>query len=128
MIIVGLYEAPIANASQQRHGGHFLQSFTLLDQLFTSKPVKKCSYWTGIPATEIQGGQMQRDWESAYREAVLETDPGRIIGKIDMARVAVAASLSELETLGEHEIERQRLIDALSTLELIRRVELKISA
>jgi len=71
---------------------------------------------------------MQGDWESAYREAVLETDPARIIGKIDRAKAAISASLFELETSSKHGAETQRLVDALNTLELIRRVELKLSA
>lgn len=71
---------------------------------------------------------MFRDWESAYREAVLETDPDKIIGKIDRARTMLCACLLELDASGEHVSEKQRLMDALSTLDLIRRVELKLSA
>jgi len=71
---------------------------------------------------------MARDWESAYREAVLETDPDKIIGRIDKARTMVCACLLELDASGGHVPERQRLIDALSTLDLIRRVEQRISA
>jgi len=71
---------------------------------------------------------MPHDWESAYRAAILETDPDKLIGKIDSARTAICASLLELDASGGHGGERQRLNDALSTLDLIRRVELKLSA
>jgi hypothetical protein len=71
---------------------------------------------------------MPRDWESAYREAVLETDPDRIIGKIDRARTMLCARLLELDASGEPVHEKKRLMEALSTLELIKRVELKPSA
>lgn len=71
---------------------------------------------------------MPRDWESAYREAILETDPNKLIAKIDRARTVISTSLLELDAAQEHGTERQRLTDALSTLDLIRRVELKLSA
>jgi hypothetical protein len=71
---------------------------------------------------------MPRDWESAYREAVLETDLVKVLGKIDSARTTLCACLLELGVSGEHVAERQRLMDALSTLDLIKRVELKVSA
>lgn len=71
---------------------------------------------------------MPHDWESAYRSAILETDATKLIAKIDLARTAVCASLLELDASGEHGAERQRLIDALRTLELIRRVEVKLPA
>jgi hypothetical protein len=71
---------------------------------------------------------MTYDWESAYRAALLETEPDKLIGKIDSARTAVCASLLELDASGERGNERQRLVDALQTLDTIQRVELKLSA
>lgn len=71
---------------------------------------------------------MPQDWESAYRAAILETDPDKLNTKIEFARTAICASLLELDVSGEHRTKRQRLLDALSTLDLIRRVELKLSA
>jgi len=68
---------------------------------------------------------MPQDWESAYHAAILETDLDRIIGKIDSARIAICACLFELDATGEHGTGRQHLVDALSTLDLIRRVELR---
>lgn len=71
---------------------------------------------------------MPRDWESAYREAILEADPDKLIAKIDRARTVISTSLLELDASQEHGSQRRRVMDALSTLDLIRRVELKLSA
>jgi hypothetical protein len=71
---------------------------------------------------------MLQDWESAYRAAILETDPSQLSAKIDSATTAICASMLELDAAGEGGAKRQRLLDALSTLDLIRRVELNPSA
>ena len=71
---------------------------------------------------------MSHDWESAYRAAILETDANQLGAKIDSATSAIFASMLELDASGDGGPERQRLVDALSTLDLIRRVELNLSA
>lgn len=71
---------------------------------------------------------MLQDWESAYRAAILETDASKLSAKIDSATTAIYRSMLELDAAGEGGPERQRLVDALSTLDLIRRVELDLSA
>ena len=70
---------------------------------------------------------MSHDWESAYRAAMLETDPDKLIDKIESARTTLCASLLELDSAGERGSERQRLIDALRTLDMVLRIELKLS-
>ena len=71
---------------------------------------------------------MYRDWEEAYRAAVLETDHNRLIDKIDSATTVLRKSLLEASSPPEHLGERQRIEDALRTLDMIRRTELQIPA
>jgi hypothetical protein len=67
-------------------------------------------------------------WEETYRAAVLETDQNKLIDKIDFAIAALGASLAELDSAPERSAERRRILDALCTLDMIRRVELKVPA
>jgi len=69
---------------------------------------------------------MPQSWEAAYRQAMVETDRFRLIGKIDLAIPVLRACLEELESSAERLAERQRISDALLTLDMVRRVELKI--
>jgi hypothetical protein len=69
-----------------------------------------------------------QSWEEAYRAAMLETDQHKLMDKIAFAIPVLGAALSELESTPEQSIERQRISDALRTLDMIRRVELKVSA
>jgi hypothetical protein len=71
---------------------------------------------------------MLQDWEGAYRAAVLETDEHKLMGKIDSAMAVLRACLLELDSSPEHFDERQRISDALRTLEMIRRIELNVPA
>jgi isopropylmalate/homocitrate/citramalate synthase len=71
---------------------------------------------------------MYQDWEEAYRAAVLETDHNRLIDKIDSATTVLRKSLLETSSSPEHVGERQRIEDALRTLDMIRRIDLKIPA
>jgi hypothetical protein len=57
---------------------------------------------------------------------MLETDPSKLIGKLDSAWTTLCASLLELDASGERGRARQRLIDALKMLDMVRRTELKI--
>jgi hypothetical protein len=108
-----------------------IQSFTFLDQLFTAIVRETCSYQRNrstIYAESHGGLNMSHDWESAYRAAILETDASKLGAKIDSATSKIFASMLELDAAGEGGPERQRLVDALNTLDLIRRVELNLSA
>jgi hypothetical protein len=67
-------------------------------------------------------------WEQPYRAAMLETDANKLMEKIDFAVAALGASLSELASAPDRSAERQRIKDALCTLDMIRRSELKVSA
>jgi len=71
---------------------------------------------------------MYQDWEEAYRAAVLETDHNKLMDKIDSATTVLRKSLLEASSPPEHIGERQRIEDALRTLDMIRRTELQIPA
>jgi hypothetical protein len=71
---------------------------------------------------------MTQDWQGVYRAAVLETDHHKLIGKIDRAMNVLRARLLELASSPRASGEMERMVDALRTLEMIRRVELKITA
>jgi hypothetical protein len=72
--------------------------------------------------------KMTQDWEGAYRAAVLETDQHKLMGKIDWAMKVLRACLLELASSPEASGEMERIADALRTLDVIRRVELKTPA
>jgi hypothetical protein len=68
---------------------------------------------------------MLKNWEAAYRAAVFETDHDKLIGKIDSAIPTLLTCLQGLDSSRERLGERQCIWDALRTLGMIRRVELK---
>ena len=71
---------------------------------------------------------MPRGWEDAYRAAMLEMDHEEMISKVDSAENVLRSYLGELDSSPEHFRERQRISDALRTLETIRSFEFKRSA
>ncbi|MBO0912003.1 MAG: hypothetical protein J2P13_09435 [Acidobacteria bacterium] len=67
-----------------------------------------------------------RLWEELYRKAVLESDPAKIQERIDLAQNALRDRWEMLEQIPlPHDRERQRVEDAMRTLELIRNTELR---
>ena len=68
------------------------------------------------------------EWESAYQDAMLETNDERLADKITFATSVLESSLSELGSSIEDLRQKQRIEDALRTLQTVRRMELKISA
>jgi hypothetical protein len=71
---------------------------------------------------------MTQDWKEVYRAAVLETDQHKLVDKIDLAISVLTERLLDASSSPEHRSERQRIEDALRTLDVIRRIELQISA
>jgi hypothetical protein len=67
---------------------------------------------------------MLPDWEETYRAAVLETEQHKLAEKVDLATTVLRWRLSSSPP--EQGWERQRMEDALRTLDLIRRVEFRI--
>ena len=72
--------------------------------------------------------EMRNPWEEAYRAAVMETDCRKLVDKLDAANVVLWERLVEIGASTEQSKERQQLTDALLTLDMIRRIELKIAA
>lgn len=68
---------------------------------------------------------MPQDWERAYRAAVLETDRPKVIGQIDSAMSMLRACLLKLSSSPADGAEMGRIADALRTLDLLRRIELR---
>ncbi|HZR64155.1 MAG TPA: hypothetical protein VFA85_03350 [Terriglobales bacterium] len=71
---------------------------------------------------------MFEEWESAYRDAMLETENQKLADKISFAVAVLESSLSELGSSIEDFSRKQRIEDALRTLETVRRIELKALA
>jgi hypothetical protein len=67
---------------------------------------------------------MVQDWEETYRAAVLETEHHKLAEKVDLAITVLRRRLASSSP--EQSRERQRMEDALRTLDLIRRVEFRI--
>jgi len=59
---------------------------------------------------------------------MLEMDHEKMMSKVDAAEKVLRSYLGELDSSPEHFRERQRISDALRTLEMIRSFELKRSA
>jgi hypothetical protein len=71
---------------------------------------------------------MTRNWGEAYADAMLETDYRQLAAKIDFAAQVLQSCLLELSSAPEDAQERQRIEDALRTLDTVRRIELRASA
>jgi hypothetical protein len=69
---------------------------------------------------------MPQDWETVYASAMLETDHKKLADKIDTAKQVLLSCLSELSS--EDARQRERIEDALRTLDAVRRIELQASA
>jgi len=87
----------------------------------------------GVRFLDKEGALMQtnqpRPWEELYAAAVLETDPAKMTQRINLAQDALRdhwRSLQRLPLARNHE--RQRVEDAIRTLNLIRQTELESSA
>jgi hypothetical protein len=78
--------------------------------------------------TETKNEKIARPWSEAYRAAVLETDHRKLADKLHSANVVLWERLLEISSTSDHAKERQQLTDALLTLDMIRRIELKIPA
>ena len=111
-----------------------LQTFTFRDRLFTSLRHQTVflseEQFRNLLETKVrkESVNMHQEWEEAYRAAVLETDHNRLIDKIDSATTVLRKSLLEASSPREHIGERERIEDALRTLDMIRRTELQIPA
>ncbi len=62
-----------------------------------------------------------KDWNQLYQEALLELDGSKLAERIDLASNAVEARLRELRGSVDDSRQRNILIDALQTLQALRR-------
>lgn len=58
-------------------------------------------------------------WEKAYRQALLEADPYRLIQRVRAADTLIASRLAELRFRANSHEEQQALLDASSALSVI---------
>lgn len=76
----------------------------------------------------MQADQLNH-WEELYAAAVLETDPKKMSERINLAQNALRDRWQDLQKLPlARDQERQRIEDAIRTLNLIRNTELRSSA
>lgn len=76
----------------------------------------------------MQADQLNH-WEELYAAAVLETDPQKMSERINLAQNALRDRWQDLQKLPlARDHERQRVEDAIRTLNLIRNTEFKSSA
>jgi hypothetical protein len=68
---------------------------------------------------------MSEDWKGAYRAAVLETDHHKLMDKIDSAVSLLRTCLLEVRSSPKQSGEAECIADALRTLQIIRRIELR---
>jgi hypothetical protein len=62
-----------------------------------------------------------KDWNQLYQNALLEVDGSKLAERIDLASNAVEARLRELTGLVDDSRQREVLMDALRTLQALRR-------
>lgn len=62
-----------------------------------------------------------KDWNQLYQDALLEVDGSKLAERIDLASNAVEARLQELARHIDDSRQRDVLMDALRTLEALRR-------
>jgi hypothetical protein len=76
----------------------------------------------------MQKNELQ-PWEELYVAAVLESDPARVVDRINLAQDALRERWQMLcQAPRARDRERQRVEDAMRTLNLIRQTELRTSA
>jgi hypothetical protein len=62
-----------------------------------------------------------KDWNQLYKDALLEVDGSKLAERIELASNAVQARLREIVELADDSRQRNDLMDALRTLQALRR-------
>jgi hypothetical protein len=65
------------------------------------------------------------EWQKAYREALLEVNPGKLSSRICDAETAIMMRLIALQASSDGRREREAIEDALSGLRVLQREKLK---
>jgi len=69
---------------------------------------------------------MDRRWEQYYADAMLETDDGKLLSRIDVAMSVLTESLQELGPSPQDVRDKKAILDGLRTLRLLRK-ELEVA-
>ncbi len=68
------------------------------------------------------------EWQKAYREALLEVNPGELPARIFDAETAIVMRMKALQTSSDGHREREAIQDALSGLRVLQREKLHYPA
>jgi hypothetical protein len=65
------------------------------------------------------------DWQGPYLEALMETDQGKLVGRVDVAERAIFLRLKEIQSSSQRRSEEQAIENALMGLTFLRRETLE---
>ena len=65
------------------------------------------------------------EWQGPYMEALMETDQGNLVGRIDLAERTIFLRLKEIQSSSKRRSEEQAIEDALRGLTFLRRETLQ---
>jgi hypothetical protein len=60
------------------------------------------------------------EWQGPYMEALMETDQGKLVGRIDLAERTIFLRLKEIQSSSKRRSEEQAIEDALRGLTFLR--------
>jgi hypothetical protein len=61
------------------------------------------------------------EWQEPYLEALMETDQGKLVGRVDLAERTIFLRLKEIQSSSKRRAEEQAIEDALRALTFLRR-------
>ena len=61
------------------------------------------------------------EWQGPYMEALMETDHGKLVGRIDLSERTIFLRLKEIQSSSKRRSEEQAIEDALRGLTFLRR-------
>jgi hypothetical protein len=61
------------------------------------------------------------EWQEPYLEALMETDQGKLVGRVDLAERTIFLRLKEIQRSSKRRAEEQAIEDALRALSFLRR-------
>ena len=66
------------------------------------------------------------EWQNEYAAALLETNPQELSRRVEAAETAIYKRLQQISQDSDHYTERQSIEDALQSLRVLKRDELKL--
>ena len=67
------------------------------------------------------------EWQGPYMEALMETDQGKLVGRIDLVERMIFLRLKEIQSSSKRRSEEQAIEDALRGLTFLRRETLEFN-